>query len=160
MKQTTKAKESVITMLRNVTHRDIVKFEVLEIVDALKSLKCGKSAGLDHLQGEHFKFADTTISCLLCMLFNAVIIHGYLPSKLMETIIIPLVKDKKGLITDKDNYRPVAITCVASKLLELLILGHIKDYLNTECNQFGFKAKHGTDMCVFVLKQIIDFYML
>lgn len=59
----------------------------------------------------------------------------------------------------KDNYRPIAITSVASKVLELILLKHMSDYLGTLCNQFGFKSRHGTDMCIFTLKQIIEFYM-
>ena len=55
------------------------------------------------------------------MLFNSAIIHGHLPDRLMETIIVPIVKDSKSTLTDENNYRPIALTCVASKLLELLI---------------------------------------
>ena len=69
----------------------------------------------------------------------------------METLIISITKDKKGLVTDKDNYCPIAITNVISKVLELLILDHLKDYLHTECNQFGFKMAHSTHMCAFML---------
>ena len=63
----------------------------------------GKSPGLDKLQGEHFKYADDKLSCLLCMLFNSMVMHGYMPRKFMEAIIVPIVKDTKGLITAKDN---------------------------------------------------------
>ena len=87
-------------MLSNINQCDIVKFEVLEVMDTLMALKTGKSAGLDNLQDEHFRFADTTVSCLLFMLLNTMVMHGYLPSKLMETISLPIVKDRKGLITD------------------------------------------------------------
>ena len=76
----------------------------------------------------------------------------------METIIIPIIKDKKGSVTDKNNYRPIAITSVISKVVELLILSRLQEQLNTACNQFGFKNQHGTDMCVFSLKQIVEFY--
>ena len=31
-------------------------------------------------------------------------------------------------------------------------------YLESNHNQFGFKPKHGTDMCIFMLKQIIEYY--
>ena len=44
----------------------------------------------------------------------------------METIIVPIVKDNKGVLTDKNNYRPITLTCVASKLLELWFLTHVK----------------------------------
>lgn len=66
---------------------------------------------------------------------------------------------KKGNFTDKDNYRPIAITCVASKILELLILKRCDQFLITSDNQFGFKKKHSTDMSVFVLKQVLDYYL-
>ena len=95
------------------------KFSVDEIRDAILNLKSGKSAGTDSLQSEHFKYADTKLCCVLRIIFNAMFSHGYLPSKLMETIIIPIIKDKKGLVTDKDNYRPVAVTSVVSKIIEV-----------------------------------------
>jgi len=66
----------------------------------------------------------------------------------METTIVPIIKNKKGLITDKDNYRPIAITIFVSKILELLLLDRLQFQLETSCNQFGFKSKHGTYMCV------------
>ena len=44
-------------------------------------------------------------------------------------------------------------------MFELFILSHIKNYLTTNDNQFGFKEKHGTDMCVFLLKQTISYYV-
>ena len=34
----------------------------------------------------------------------------------------------------------------------------ISDYLTTCDNQFGFKASHGTDMCIYTLKEFIDYY--
>ena len=40
------------------------------------------------------------------------------------------------------------------------MLERIQEFLVTECNQFGFKAKHGTDMCIFTLKEIMDYYKL
>ena len=30
--------------------------------------------------------------------------------------------------------------------------------MDTNPNQFGFKKKHGTDQCIYVLKEIIDLY--
>jgi len=41
------------------------------------------------------------------MIFSAMFSHGYLPPKLMERIVIPIIKNKRGLLMDKDNYRPV-----------------------------------------------------
>ena len=92
------------------------------------------------------------------MFFNSLFTHNYIPTGLLDTVIVPLIKDKKGDITDCDNYRPIALTCVLSKVLESLILFRCQCLLSTSSHQFGFKAKHGTDQCVYVLQEVIDFY--
>ena len=93
-------------------------------------------------------------------LFNACMIHGFLPKELMDTIIVPILKDRKADITSMDNYRPIAITCIMSKVLETVLLKRCSERLYTTDNQFGFKPSHGTDMAVFSLKQIIEYYQL
>ena len=97
LKQSSDSKYDVMNAMKNVSKEDMVKFDVLEVMEALKSVKVGKSAGLDQLQGEHFKYADKSLSCLLCMLLNCILSHGYMPQKLMETIIVPItgIKDKR-----------------------------------------------------------------
>ena len=45
-----------------------------------------------------------------------------------------------------------------SKLVEVIMLDIIEMYRNTNPNQFGFKRKHGTDQCIYVIKEIIDLY--
>ena len=92
------------------------------------------------------------------MVFNAMIIHCHLPASLMETVIVPIVKDKKGDLSAADNYRPIAITSILSKVLELLVLKRHEDLFYTTCNQFGFKPKLGTEQCIFTLKQVIEYY--
>ena len=154
----TRAKKCVLDFVGNKLNDDFEKFTFVELKAAIKTLKSGKSAGLDGVQSEHFIHADQTVYCLLSMLFNSIFTHGYIPISLIESVIIPIVKDKKGLITDKDNYRPIAVTGVVSKILEILLLDRLQDKLLTCDNQFGFKNKLGTDLCVFTLKQIIEFY--
>ena len=159
LNQASTKRDSVLSSLQCIKGSESVKFDVLEVKDAIRKLKNGKSAGFDFLQAEHFKYADDSLCVLICMLFNVMLSHGYLPDGLMKTIIVPIIKDKKGLVTDKNNYRPIAITSIASKVLELILLCRMNDYLYTECNQFGFKPDHGTSMCVFTMKQIVEYYM-
>ena len=40
----------------------------------------------------------------------------------MDTLIIPLVKDKKEDIGSSDSYRPISLTTVVSKVFESVIL--------------------------------------
>ena len=68
------------------------------------------------------------------------------------------VDDIKTIVSQFSNYRPIAIATITSKLLESVLLLKCSDYLTTCDNQFGFKASHGTDMCIYTLKEFIDYY--
>ena len=49
------------------------------------------------------------------------LIHGHMSHAMMQTKIIPLVKNKCGKLSDKNNYRPVAIANSLSKVFELFV---------------------------------------
>ena len=153
----TKRKE-VLDALSNLSVSDTVdRLTHQEIRLAIKDLKKGKSAGPDKLSSEHLIYSSNKLDFLLSMLFNAMIVHQFIPERFMDTTIIPLLKDIKGDITDKDNYRPIAITCIVSKVLELVILSKYRTFLESSNNQFGFKSNHSTDTCIYILKEIINY---
>ena len=133
-------------------------FKPHDIHEAIKDLKPGKAVGRDYLASEHIKYSCKRITILISLLFNCCIAHGYLPVDMLDTVIVPLIKDKKGDITDKDNYRPIALTTILSKLFEIVILNMYDHLLVTSPNLFGFKKGSSTDGCIFALKQIIDHY--
>ena len=54
-----------------------------------------------------------------------IFVHAYVPVKLTGVILVPLVKNKNKDITDKNNYRPIAIANSLSKALEKIILARI-----------------------------------
>ena len=77
---------------------------------------------------------------------------------MISVILVPVIKNKAGKITSKDNYRPIALASLVSKVVEIIILHRLSGYLLTNPIQFGFKKKLGTDQCIYVLKEIIDMY--
>ena len=95
---------------------------------------------------------------ILSVLFTSMMSHCYLPDEFMKTVIIPLVKNKKGNLTSQDSYRPVATTSVMSKIMDIVLFQQSKHLLTSSSNQFGFKERHSTDQYVFTLKYVIDFY--
>ena len=84
-----------------------------EVFKAVNSLKSGKTCDLHNLQSEHFKYASDKLTVLLSICFNCMILHGHVPQWFMYTIIAPILKDKKGRITEADNDRPIALTSVS-----------------------------------------------
>ena len=129
-----------------------------EIAKAICSLVDQKACGLDNISAEHLKFSSRSITIMLSMCFTSFLVHGFLPSDMISVVLIPLIKDKSARINCMSNYRPIAIASVLSKVVESIILDRIQDYICTNSNQFGFKPGLGTEMPVYMLKEIIDRY--
>ena len=84
-------KKHVMETIRSIDECERVKYTCKDIHECIQNLKSGKGAGLDNLQGEHFKYAPAKLSVLLAMLINTMMLHGYLPEDVMKTVIIPIV---------------------------------------------------------------------
>ena len=76
---------------------------------------------------------------------------------IMKTAIVPILKNRQGDTSDKNNYRSIAIV---TAILEWCIMKLIETHLLTSDNQFGFKHQHGTDLCIFTVKSVIKYYNL
>ena len=130
-----------------------------EVEDAIAKLAGGKSCGLDAIYAEHLKYCSINYRSLLAKCMTGFLIHGFFPESLMSVILVPIKKDKSGKISSIDNYRPIAIASIMSKLLEILLLERLSNYFLTSSHQFGFKPNHSTDACIYVLKEAIDSYV-
>ena len=63
----------------------------------------------------------------LPMVLNVSILHSHLPCEFMFTLIIPILKDKNGDVTSKENNRPIALISINSKVLKLVIISKYCD---------------------------------
>ena len=79
-------------------------------------------------------------------------------SYLIFSALVPIIKNKTGDTSDKNNYRSIALVTAAPKYLEICFLEVLDMYLITHDHQFGFKSKHSTDMCIFMVKSIVKYY--
>ena len=88
----------------------------MDISHPISQLKCGKAAGSDDLCAEYFKIAHNKLHILLSMCFPLFFTHSYLPALMIETITVPIVKDKCVNLCDSNNYRPIALTTLIISL--------------------------------------------
>lgn len=131
----------------------------IEIISSLLiRLPLKKSVGADKIAAEHIRFADQSVCIYLSLFYNACLKHGYIPPRCLDTIIVPVAKNTNGKLNDPNNYRPVALATVISKLFEHVILNFCSNVFATNDNQFGFKSESSADMCVFTFKQMVASY--
>ena len=129
------------------SHKDIVPVTWYEVETAIKDLPLGKFPGLDKLTTEHYKYSSNRVNFCLTLLFTSLLSHNFIPSSIIKSVIVPIVKDRSGDISAKSNYRPIGLNSTASKIFEMILLKRLQDKLYTT----------PTELCIFLLKEILNF---
>ena len=150
------------------THRDcrhrIVSSELElfisaeDVEKAVKKLHGKKAPGFDGICEEHVMYAPGCVIAHLARLFTFMLRHGYIPDYLTVGIVVPIVKDKLGDISDSAKYRGITLSSIFCKILELVIVEKCEESLLTSNLQFGFKLRHSTTMCTFMVREIAEYF--
>ena len=56
--------------------------------------------------------------------------HGILPGSMLSVLLIPVVQNKTSI----DNYRPIALASILSKVIEGILMDRLADYV---INRYG-----------------------
>ena len=76
---------------------------VEEVEKCISEMPGKKAAGPDDLCVEHFKFCSKRVNVLLSLSLTSMLVHGHLPSSLIESLLVPIVKNKCISLISKDN---------------------------------------------------------
>ena len=124
-------KDDVCTSFKNMSFNHGMHVSVSEVLDLFRGQSNDKATGMEGLSGESLKFADPILAVLLSICFTCMFKHCYLPSSMLDSVIVPLVKNRNGVLSDKNNYRPIALSSTISKVFENVILYRLEEYLWT-----------------------------
>jgi hypothetical protein len=136
----------------NFIFRYVSVEEVFAKINKLSNSRCLDIYGVNSYI---IKVAASFICEVLAYLFNECVINkNIFPSKLKNVKVIPIFK--RGDKCDVNNYRPISIVPVLSKLFEYLIHDQVCSYFETNSiftnKQFGFRPNKNT--CQAVTKLI------
>ena len=125
------------------------------VVLAVQALGAKKASGFDGIVAEHLLYSSERWCTMLAMCLSGLFVYGFLPGSMLAVVLVPIIKDKTGRVDRIDNYRPIALASVVSKVVERILLDRISHFLETCPNQFVFKRHIGTDTCIYVLKEMV-----
>ena len=132
--------------------------DIAMIQQCVNSLKPRKAAGPDELCNEHIMLGGVQLSVHLCLLFNAMLKHSFVPSAFHCGVIIPLLKNKHGDASRLDMYRGITLSVVVSQLFELALLSIYGDSLTSDNLQFGFKKDSSCSHALFTLGKTVKYF--
>ena len=105
-----------------------INITVPGISKLLSRLNPHKATGPDNIPSRLLKEAGDQLAPALTLLFNASLIQHRIPTAWSKAFITPIFK--KGERSKPSNYRPVSLTCIASKILEHVLHSHIMSHLD------------------------------
>ena len=125
------------------TLSEISEYEVFLL---LSNLKTSKSTGMDSIPARVLKISAEIISPSLTWIFNLCIKTGVYIDDWKKAWVVPIFKseDRKKC----ENYRPISILPIISKIFERSVFNQLYEFLNANNllskHQFGFRPQHST----------------
>jgi hypothetical protein len=139
--------EILIPQQREWGFQKITKDELDKIID---SIKPKSSCGFDLLTNRMLKKEKKRFSTIIIDLINETIMSNTFPEALKIAKVIPIYK--KGDKSNPNNYRPISLLPVLSKVLEKVINKQLTEKLDElniiDDNQYGFRSNHSTEDAV------------
>ena len=132
---------------------------VVDVQEAIKTLKRNKSEGTSQYKSDHIINGSPKLHLHIALLLTAMLKHGTAPNNMLLSTIIPIPKSAKKSVYSSNNYRGISLSSIIGKLLDKVILSKFADNLITSDHQFGFKSKHSTTKCTYIVKETIQYYM-
>ena len=133
--------------------------EVHEVSDLIEKLDVSKASDIFDIPVKILKTSSKYLSQCLTHIFNSSFNQGVFPGKLKIASVTPVFKAKSKLSVN--NYRPISILPLFSKILEQLMHSRLTKYLNAYNiifnHQFGFQKNKSTSFAVLdIFSKIID----
>lgn len=130
-----------------------------DVLDAVRNMKNSKCTDVFGWNSELLRQTLDLIINPLVTLFNACITNGVFPDIFKVTKVIPIFK--KGVTCQIENYRPISIIPIFSKVFEIILKFRLTNYFNSNkifnCCQFGFRNKCSTSQAVIkIVSDIVE----
>ena len=126
-----------------------------EINIIIKNLDPNKSSGPSIIPTKLLKMANPILCRQISLIINTSFTTGTFPDSAKIANVIPI--HKKGSTLDINNYRPISLLSVFSKIFEKCMYQRLNDFLEVNeiiyPNQFGFRKSRSTQHSLI---QIVD----
>jgi hypothetical protein len=141
--------KSFMDFLKNKTN-SIFKFKEItpsDVTKTISSLSSKPSSGHDNISSILIKKIAQPLSSPLALIINQSLKTGIFPERLKLAKVIPIYK--KDDLTIFDNYRPISLLPVISKIFERIVFNQMYAYLTSNNllydSQHGFRMEHSTE---------------
>ena len=139
--------------------REVERITPGVVYQAIQTLKSCKNDNSYCFKSDAMIIGKDVLTNYLTVLFQACIIHGYMPNSILTATLKPIVKDKLGDKCSSSNYRAIGGSSLILKLLDIIILILFESSFKLCENQFGFQKNSSTTLCSWTVKETINYFL-
>ena len=128
-----------------------------KVLEILQFLDISKAVGIDKISGRFLNDRANILAKPIAKIYNISISSGLFSSDCKIAKLKPLYK--KGSKTNPENFRPISLLPLISKVIERIVYDQVDNFLlqnNILYNyQSGFRKNHSTNLCLSFLNDKI-----
>ena len=121
-----------------------------EIIELITDLIPKNSSGYDNLSNKLLKRLLPALVAPLTITFNKSLIEGIFPEAMKKADVVPLYKSEDH--QESNNYRPISLLLILSKLLEKIMYKRTYSFLESSGqiykSQYGFRTAHSCENAI------------
>ena len=129
-----------------------IHLSVKEVESCLNSIDITKASGHDCIPGQLLKLTAAEIASSLTRLFNLSLKLGEMPVSWKQANINPI--HKKGDSYLVENYRPISLLCIVSKLMEKCVYMHCYNFISERLYDLQHGFQRGKNCTTQLLRPI------
>lgn len=147
-----------LTLSRSIGHSMFFDPVVPEEVEAvIRSLPTGKATGPDEVPVKLIKYCAQEIAPVISHLTNISVAQGRFPLAMKTSAVVPIYKKNDPM--NINNYRPISLTSIFSKIVEKMVCSRLTKFLDRfniiSERQHGFRSNHSTETAAAELVQYV-----
>ena len=128
-----------------------------KVLEVLQCIDISQAAGIDKFSGRFLKDGANILAKPIAKICIISISSGLFPSDCKIAKLKPLYK--KGSKTNPENFRPISLLPLISKVIERIVYDQVDNFVlqNNILNNYqsGFRKNHSTDLCLSFLNDKI-----
>jgi hypothetical protein len=128
----------------------VITLSIADVSKTFKQVNIHKATRPDGLPGRVLRACADQLAGDFTYIFNMSLIESVIPTCFKQTTIVPVHKNTKA--TCLDDYRPVALTSIAMKCFERLVMAHTNTIIPETLDplQFAYRSNRSTDDAISI----------
>jgi hypothetical protein len=151
------ANPTVSTSKSQLSSFGLIETDPQEVDSIISNLKSESAPGWDGIPTKFIKMVKPLVISIITHLANLCFGKGIFPPLLKKSIVTPVFKS--GDKIDINNYRPISVLSVISKIIERIINSRLITYLEKfnilSGSQFGFRKAKTTEDAILGLSSLV-----